>query len=412
MSDVRGFVEALLASRELREAFVRAPQQTLEAHGLNPDLFEVPECMSLEELEERLAQWHAANSTEDVVPEDAPEAAPPQPADPLAGLPPLTSPEATDWPLTRTVGLGAESAMLQPRRGQVLPLFEGSDVDGSERAPHSPEGPRAEAGALRAEGEEPEVGGGPSQCYPDAWLASHGTATSRALSGQAETRRLIQESIIMTDDRVQIDDPAADPFRWVCSLVVTAANGTRWQGTGWLIGARTLVTAGHNVYMPRQGGWVRSVDVYLADVGGAQRLVGRAHYLHSVTGWVRDGRTEDDYGAITLRDPIDDAGHFGYAAYTDTTLSNLVVNVVGFPTDKPQGTLWGHARLIGGVSPTTLTYENDTYGGMSGAPLIEWNGGDYLAVGIHNYGDYAGNVGTRITPTVFRNIAIWRLQEA
>ena len=37
------------------------------------------------------------------------------------------------------------------------------------------------------------------------------------------------------------------------SLLITARDGSSWIGTGWFIGPRTLVTAGHVVYIENSG---------------------------------------------------------------------------------------------------------------------------------------------------------------
>ena len=53
------------------------------------------------------------------------------------------------------------------------------------------------------------------------------------------------EAIIGTDDRVQIHNTSAYPWRAHASLLLTAADGSSWIGTAWFIGPRTLVTAGN-----------------------------------------------------------------------------------------------------------------------------------------------------------------------
>lgn len=58
-----------------------------------------------------------------------------------------------------------------------------------------------------------------------------------------------RESILGTDDRVQIQATSSYPWRVHASLLITAADGSTWVGTGWFISPRTLVTAGHCVYI-------------------------------------------------------------------------------------------------------------------------------------------------------------------
>ena len=42
-------------------------------------------------------------------------------------------------------------------------------------------------------------------------------------------------------------------WRVHCSLLITAADNSSWIGTGWFIGPRTLITAGHVVYITNSG---------------------------------------------------------------------------------------------------------------------------------------------------------------
>jgi hypothetical protein len=55
------------------------------------------------------------------------------------------------------------------------------------------------------------------------------------------------------DDRVQISNTSVYPWRVHASLLITAADGSRWIGTGWFIGPHTLMTAGHVVYIKNSG---------------------------------------------------------------------------------------------------------------------------------------------------------------
>src|SRR5262249_39962600 len=48
------------------------------------------------------------------------------------------------------------------------------------------------------------------------------------------------ESVIGTDERVQITDTTKLPWRLSASLLITAADNSQWMGTGWFISPRTL----------------------------------------------------------------------------------------------------------------------------------------------------------------------------
>lgn len=80
------------------------------------------------------------------------------------------------------------------------------------------------------------------------------------------------ETVHGVDDRRQIQNTSAHPWRMTASLLITARDNSRWIGTGWFIGPRTLVTAGHVVFIHRPGtsrhGWVRRVQVIPGRNGG------------------------------------------------------------------------------------------------------------------------------------------------
>jgi hypothetical protein len=100
-----------------------------------------------------------------------------------------------------------------------------------------------------------------------AWFGSHGSAVSAALSlpvsgrGATKASAMVSEIVIADDDRIQITDTLSVPFRWICRLSILAANGTRWNATGWFAAPGLVVTAGHCVYLHNQGGWARAIEV-------------------------------------------------------------------------------------------------------------------------------------------------------
>lgn len=203
----------------------------------------------------------------------------------------------------------------------------------------------------------------------------------------------LPESVIGPDDRVQITATDVYPWRVHASLLITAADGSRWIGTGWFIGPHTLVTAGHVVYIKNSGvagrdGFVRSIQV-MAGRNGNTLPFGTvtSSNLRTVTGWANDGDLDYDYGAIIL--PTDlglTTGWLGFAAYDDATLTSAVGNISGYPGDKPAGTQWYAARRIASVGPRKVYYDIDTFGGQSGSAVYRIVDGNRYAVAVHAYG--------------------------
>lgn len=226
----------------------------------------------------------------------------------------------------------------------------------------------------------------------------------------SETAQLL-EVIIGTDDRVRITNTRSVPWRRICALRIHMPSGAIYRGTGFLIGRRTVATAGHCVYLHSQGGWAKKIEV-IPGANGADRPFGQAtsSSFRSVRGWVKNKVPAKDYGCIVLPTGAfngQNLGRFGFGAFPAAELLARSTVLAGYPGDKPFAEMWGMGRKIKTVTATQLVYDHDTMGGQSGAPkYIKYNGKRYV-VGIHNYGASSGNSATRVTVPVFNNLKRW-----
>lgn len=220
------------------------------------------------------------------------------------------------------------------------------------------------------------------------------------------------EVIIGTDDRVRVSATASYPWRAICALKITAANGRRFIGSGWLVAPRTVITAGHCVFMHNEGGWVRSIEV-VPGLNDAARPYGSAFSgnLRSVVGWTQSRNREYDYGAIILPANArlgDRTGWFGFAVRDDTFLRAAHLNLSGYPGDKGGNQQWFMAQRTKSVSSRVITYEIDTMGGQSGSPVWILQNGQRYGVGMHTNGHTSGNSATRIEGNVFNRMLGWK----
>lgn len=218
------------------------------------------------------------------------------------------------------------------------------------------------------------------------------------------------ETVCGRDDRVHITQTGAIPWRWICQLIITAANGKKFRCTGWFIGPHTVMTAGHCVYMHSEGGWAKEIEV-IPCMNGASRPYGSqiGKSFRSVVGWTKNKDQNYDYGAIILPNNTlgNRVGWFGFAVLPDPTLNNLLANNAGYPGDKPYGTKWFNAGRITKVTPRKFYYMIDTYGGQSGSPVWRYSNGQRHAIGVHAYGG-CPNSATRIIKAVFDNMIKWK----
>ncbi|MCM3872919.1 MAG: hypothetical protein ND895_19740 [Pyrinomonadaceae bacterium] len=223
------------------------------------------------------------------------------------------------------------------------------------------------------------------------------------------------ETVHGPDNRVKITNTSVYPWRVHASLLITAADGSGWIGTGWFIGPHTLMTAGHVVYIKNSGvpgrdGWVRSIDV-MPGRNGSALPYGKvtSKNFRTVTGWANTGDENFDYGAIIIPTNLGNTtGWFGFGVYSDAVLTASVGNISGYPGDKPSGTQWYDAHRIASVNARKVYYDIDTFGGQSGSGVYRIIDGGRFGVAIHAYGGATTNSGTRIVTPVFNNMVAWK----
>lgn len=226
---------------------------------------------------------------------------------------------------------------------------------------------------------------------------------------------VILETVHGIDNRQRVDHTDAYPYRVNASLLITAHDGSQWMGTAWFISARTLITAGHCVYIknsqvPNRDGWVKSIQVM---PGRDETTLPFGSVTSSefwtVEGWASSGDENYDYAAIVIPTPLGDTvGTLGFANLTDGSLIGAVANVTGYPGDKPTGEMWYDTKAIASVTPSKVFYDIDTAGGQSGAAVYIIQDGNRIAVAVHAYGGPTTNSGTRISAPVFQNLTNWR----
>ena len=232
------------------------------------------------------------------------------------------------------------------------------------------------------------------------------------LALQAVTGPVGAETIIGADTRRRVTPTTGFPAR-ATALVVFSAG----RCTGWLIGPDTVVTAGHCVH-PGDGGAfypVRQVRVYPGRNGNTSPYGScGARWTASTVGWTRSARDDYDYGVIKLNCRIGETtGWYGFF-WTSTSLTGLPTTINGYPGDKPL-TQWRSDDLVRVTQTRRVFHQNDTVGGVSGAPIYNRRAGcGICGMAVHAYGTYGSppfstnNHGTRITRAVFNNLLGWR----
>jgi V8-like Glu-specific endopeptidase len=207
---------------------------------------------------------------------------------------------------------------------------------------------------------------------------------SRRRSGRA------LETVLGHDDRVRILETDLAPWRMICALEIESPSGS-FIGTGWFIGPRTLLTAGHCVYGPDMGGWATTIRLAPGrDEDDLPFGSFTSQKFSTTQRWIDAQDPDFDYAAIHLAEPVGEkVGWFSLAVRSPEELKAARVNISGYPGDRGNGRQqWFDANSVLAVTPRRVFYSVDTYGGQSGSPV--WIQDDPasppVAVGIHAYG--------------------------
>lgn len=239
-------------------------------------------------------------------------------------------------------------------------------------------------------------------------------------------------SIIGKDDLKAVRSVTDKPWCAVCYLKCVFGTKT-FIGTGWLINAATVITAGHNLWNPpfdskepdRAVGDVTSITVVPAHLEEGNEPFGSLPAAR----WVYDKRWMTkpnpdrryyDYGAIFLEKPgFDLPFYFKPWHMPPADWKTKVLNCAGFPVKKNgrfvaaagnacSATTGGSMFL--GPQQEMVIHDIDTGGGESGGPIFMYDGEDYFVLGVHTQGVglVAGrNAGVRITDKMIESFKLW-----
>lgn len=216
--------------------------------------------------------------------------------------------------------------------------------------------------------------------------------------------RIIQESVLGFDSRFLVN-PYTYPERAVALITY---NGNSFC-TGWMVSKDTLVTAGHCVHGGGATGRWGTTSSFKIYPGYSD---GYAPYgscipkeLYSSSGWISTADSDADVGIMKMNCSVGNStGYFSY--FVANPVDKTAITIDGYPSDKANGKQqWGSKGIVSRSTASKLYYDNDTVGGMSGAPVWVQNNNTAWAIGIHTNGDSllnaGSNAGTRISQGVF-----------
>ncbi len=206
-------------------------------------------------------------------------------------------------------------------------------------------------------------------------------------------------AVIGLDGRVRIVETTTFPWSAVVYLELYDAGGDIVGScTGTFISPVAVLTAAHCLY--DEAGWMADIRVVPAKDG----LFEPFGWEWATDWWVPDpwyfdpGNEDWDWGLITLPPELgQEAGWWTVALLSTATLSlpNLEPAIVGYPADKPDGTMWFHySPGFLAVEPFLLVHDIDTAPGQSGSAVVvtgdTWPNLVGYIVGVHVRGIASG----------------------
>jgi V8-like Glu-specific endopeptidase len=222
-------------------------------------------------------------------------------------------------------------------------------------------------------------------------------------------------TVFGTDDRVFVTQPNQYPYSAVGRFQITYPDGTAAIGTGALIDADHVLTAGHVVYEKEHGGFATSL-IFTPGTTQGSAPFGSAYatLLRTNQAWASSSDPRYDYAVVTLNKNLGTvAGSLGVEAPTDAALEQgILFNSAGYPGDRSSG-VTDLYRMSGGIdsfTPTNLFYTGslDVYGGQSGSPLWRTDAaGNRYVDGIVTAETNQTNYAVRITSGFLTQLESW-----
>ena len=173
-------------------------------------------------------------------------------------------------------------------------------------------------------------------------------------------------------------------------------------GSGYMVGSKVMVTAGHNFFYKDLNGAIYPIlECRIYPKHASTTISGvRDDYYHPKswtysTVFANSYNVEHDWLVATLFSALGDDHGFLSVRNPDASLSNVTATVLGYPAETTSKKYYQYKSIGPLDSYTTkrLFYRMDTEKGNSGGPIIILG---HQVVGIHTRGTSSGNSGTRI----------------
>lgn len=217
------------------------------------------------------------------------------------------------------------------------------------------------------------------------------------------------KGIVGTDDRVMVTNTSVGPWCNTVKLLITAANGGSYVGSGFMIGPNSVATAGHCVYNSSSGGWASSITVIPA-LNGTTQPFGSAssYYLECGGDWYNYTDNQDDWGIIRINANLGNSTGWLGLRWQSSSYNGTTVNAVGYPSSDGTHMYYG-SGTVNSSSSRTLSGDWDLTGGQSGGPVEKYySDTGYTALGINRGGGSTYSDCLRIDEWIYNKLMSYR----
>ena len=218
----------------------------------------------------------------------------------------------------------------------------------------------------------------------------------------SDSNNFQMRSIIGDDTRGRLTNTTLVPYN---STVFVEAHGR--VGSGVVIGKNTVLTAAHVVKHiinnPNKG-----TNFVIPGRNGSDCPYGKFEIksVHIPQSYLDNPTADQDIAVLTIQ-PKNNRAIGEYIIPRTIKLTNSVIiganlQMLGYPADKPWGTMWMCYGSILKETNNLIYYDMDTFKGQSGAPV--YNYANEL-VAVHTTGNENGNFGTKINSEHYKFIS-------